>query len=251
MPDSSRKRKSSLTIQAPAAKQQRNNSPIVISDDSDDDIRQTSPPRLTARQKGKGRAGPETNDPPPRLPDIDVISIPDDEPPIFPTASSHQTPLEVSDRQSLDSLKETSVEFEASNEALPPHQILEQFKDLFFGERNCHQCAKSIKPTRDPVCSPPLITFLLLTHSCRRCRKISRVSQNCSTFSAQIVKSITVVGVCHPFRVPRHVARSKNVIQSSVALALEYSLFLRSLRYWISIICTSCPTPRNGSAVPS
>ena len=169
MPDS-RKRKSSVTIQGPIAKLQRNNSPIVISDDSDDDVRQISPPRLTAKQKGKGRATPETDDPPPRLSDIDVISIPDDEPPIFPTASSHQTPLEVSDRQSSDSLRETSVEFETSSDTLPPHRVFEQFKDLFFGERKCSQCEKSIQPARSPVCGPPLVPFLLLTHSCRRYR---------------------------------------------------------------------------------
>ena len=153
----SRKRKSSVSIQGPVAKQQRHSSPIVISDDSDDDVHQISPPRLTAKQKGKGRVAPETDDPPRRLCDIDVISIPDDEAPIFPTASPHQTPLEVPDHQSFDFVKETSVEFEASSEALPPDQILEQFKDLFFGDRKCSQCEKSIKPTRSPVCSSPLV----------------------------------------------------------------------------------------------
>lgn len=158
-----RKRKSSLTIQGPVVKQRSFNSPIVISDDSDDDVRQIPPPRLTTKQKGKARAVPETVDPPRQLRDIDVISIPDDEAPIFPTASTRQTPLKASDRQSSVSVKESSVEFEASSEALPPDQVLEQFKDLFFGERDCSQCGKSIQPTRNSVCSSTLASFLLLT----------------------------------------------------------------------------------------
>lgn len=248
MPNS-RKRKPSVAIQGPVAKQQRINSPIVISDDSDDDIRQISPPRLTAKQKGKGRASPETDDPSCRLHDIDIISIPDDEAPIFPTTSPHQTPLEVPDRLSSDSVRETSVEFEASSETLPPDQILEQFKGLFFGERKCSRCEKSIQPARSPVRSSPLVPFLLPTNSYRRYRRISRASQNHSTFSVQIVKSITVVGVCHPFSVSCHAA-SMSAIQPSVAPALVSLPSLRSLRYWIPIIYASCPTPRNASAVP-
>jgi hypothetical protein len=64
----------------------------------------------------------------------------------------------------LPSVKETSYEFEASSEALPPDQILEQFKDLFFGERQCSRCERSIQPARNPVCSLPLVSFLLLIH---------------------------------------------------------------------------------------
>lgn len=158
-----RKRKSSITIQGSAEKHQRKDSPIVISDDSDDDVRQISPPRLTAKQKGKGRAAPETDDPPRLLRDIDVISIPDDEAPIFTTASSHQTLLEVLDHQSSDSVQETSVGFEASSEDIPPDQILERSKDLFFGDRRCSQCEKSIQLAHSPVCSSPLVPFLLLT----------------------------------------------------------------------------------------
>jgi hypothetical protein len=228
----SRKRKPSLTIQGPVAKQPRNNTPIVISDDSDDDVRQISPPRLTAKQKGKGRAGPETEDPSLQLRDIDVISIPDDDPPILPAVSRPQTPLEVPDHQ-LDFVKEASIEFEASSEGLPPDQILEQFKDLFFGERKCSRCDKSIQSTRSLVCGLPLVSFILLT-SHRRCQQTSRALQSYSTFSAPVVKSVTVVDACPPFSVPRRVARSMNVILSSAALASESSPFLRSLRFWTS-----------------
>ena len=249
MPNS-RKRKSSVTIQGPLSKQQRNDSPIVISDDSDDDVRHVTPPRLTAKQKGKGRAALGTDDSPRRPRDIDVISIPDDEPPIFPTASPHQTPLEVPDHQSSESIKEMSAEFEASSEALPPDQILEQFKDIFLGENKCSQCARSVQPVRSPVCSSPHISSLLLTCSCRYYRQISKISQNRSTFSAQIVKSVIAVDACHPFSVSHHVAKSMNAIQSSVALALESSPFLRSLRYWISTIFMSCLTPGNVLPVP-
>ena len=248
----SQKRKPSVTIQGPIAKQRRI-SPIVISDDSDDDVRQVSPPRLTAKQKGKCRASPETDDPPPQLRDIDVISITDDddgEAPVLLTASHHQTPLEVSDRQSPNFIKETSVEFEASSETLPPDQILEQFKNLFFGQRKCSQCERSIQPTLIHVCRSPHVPFLPLIYSYRRCRQISRMSQDCSTFSAQIVKSITAVDACHPSSVSRHVARSTNAIQPGVALALESSPFLKSLRCWTSTIYMSYPTPRNASAVP-
>ena len=151
------KRKLSVTSQGSAAKHPRNDSPIIISDDSDDDIRQISPPRLSAKQKGKSRAAPETDDPSRRLCDIDVISIPDDEAPIFPAHSRDQSPLEVPDHQSLVSAKETSVEFDAPNEALPPDQILDQFKDLFYAERKCSRCEKSIQPTRSLVCASPLV----------------------------------------------------------------------------------------------
>ena len=151
----SRKRSASVTIYSPVTKQPRNHTPIVISDDSDDDIRQISPPRLTAKQKGKGRAPPETDDPLPRLRSVDVISISDDEAPI-PSAVSLQTPLAIPDRQP-DALEETPVEFEASSETHPPDQILEQFRDLFFGERKCSKCERLIQPVRDPVCGSPLI----------------------------------------------------------------------------------------------
>ena len=144
-----RKRKSSVTIQGPIAKQPRANSPIIISDNSDDDIRQISPPRLTAKQKGKGRAVLETVDPSRRLHDVDVITISDDETPVIPVVSRPQTPLKVPGHP-LDPVKETYIEFEASSE-VPPDQILERFKDLFFGDGKCSQCEKSISPTRSPV----------------------------------------------------------------------------------------------------
>lgn len=161
MPNS-QKRKPSVTVQGPVAKHPRNNTPIVISDDSDDDIRQTSPPRLTAKQKGKGRAAPEIDDPPPRLRDIDVIYIPDDDEPIQPAVSRHQTPLEAQDHQ-LDPIKETLDELEASSEMHPPDQILEQFRNLFFGERKCSQCERPIQPIRNPVCELPPILLMKLT----------------------------------------------------------------------------------------
>ncbi|KAF9654435.1 hypothetical protein BDM02DRAFT_3196787 [Thelephora ganbajun] len=169
MPNS-RKRKSSVTIQGPVTKQPRNQTPIVISDDSDDDIRQISPPRLTAKQKGKGRAVPETDDPPRRLRDIDVISIPDDEAPILPAVSRHQTPLEVPDHQ-LDFVKETSAELGTSSEAFPPDQILEQCRDLFFGERKCSQCESKIQPIRNPAASTDLRDIAELLHIfCADCK---------------------------------------------------------------------------------
>jgi len=145
----SRKRSASIVIHNPVTKQARSHTPIVISDDSDDDIRQTSPPRLTAKQKGKGRAPPETGDSPYRL--RSVISISDDEAPIQSTVSLQQTPLAVPDHQP-DSFEETLVELETSSEIHPPDQILEQFRDLFFGERKCSQCKRPIQPTRNPVC---------------------------------------------------------------------------------------------------
>lgn len=157
-----RKRKPSVTIQGPVAKQPRNLTPIAISDDSDSDVRQISPPRLTAKQKGKGRAGPETDDPPRRLPDIDVISIPDDEEPILPAVSRHQTPLEVPDHQ-LDPVKETFNEPVTSNETHPPDQILENFRDLFFGESQCSQCKRLIRPIRNHVCGLPPVLLIKLT----------------------------------------------------------------------------------------
>lgn len=157
----SRKRKLSIATEGISSKQPRTESPIVISDDSDDDVRQISPPPLTAKQKGKRRAVPETDDLSRRLCDIDVISISDDEAPILPALSRHQTPLEVLDHQSSVSVKETPIEFEVPSEALPPDQILERFRDL-FGERKCSQCEKSIQPARSPVCILPLVAFLLL-----------------------------------------------------------------------------------------
>jgi hypothetical protein len=172
----SRKRRPSITIQGPLHKQQRSNSPIIISDDSDDDIRHKSPPRLTAKQKGKRRASPQTDDPPRRLSDIDVISIPDDEVPILPALSRHQTPEEVLHLQSSGPLKETFVEFEALNEALSPDQILEQFKDVFFGERKCSQCEKPIQPVPGPVCGWQLTPLTPLICGNRRSRQISRTS---------------------------------------------------------------------------
>ena len=234
MPNS-RKRKPSVTVQGPIAKQPRNNSPIVISDDSDDDIRQTSPPRLTAKQKGKSRAVLETDDPPPRLRDIDVISIPDDEEPIQLAVSRHQTPLRAPDHQ-LDPIKETFDELEPSSEMRPPDQILEQFRNLFFGERKCSQCESPIPPIRNPVCGLPLILFMKLTLCYRWCQQISRTSQSCFICSAPIVKSITVVDACPQFRAPRHAARSTNVIQSNVVLVLESSPSLRFLRSWTPAI---------------
>ena len=152
----SRKRSASITIHSPVTKQARNHTPIVISDDSDDDIRQVSPPRLTAKQKGKGRAPPETGDPSHRLRSIDVITISDDEAPIPSAVSPQQTPLAVPDHQP-DSFEETSVELETSSEIHPPDQILEQFRDLFFGERKCSQCKRPIQPIRNPVCASPLV----------------------------------------------------------------------------------------------
>ena len=154
------KRKLSVATQGSAAKHPRNDSPIIISDGSDDDIRQISPPRLTAKQKGKNRAALETDDPPRRLCDIDVISIPDDEAPISPTHSRDQSPPDAPDHQSLVSVKETPVEFDAPSEALPPDQTVEQFKDLFFGERKCSRCEKSIQPARSLVCGSPLVPLL-------------------------------------------------------------------------------------------
>lgn len=232
---SSRKRKPSVTIQGPVVKQPRNHTPIVISDDSDDDVRQISPPRLTAKEKGKGRAIPETDDPPRRLRDIDVISIPDDEEPILPAISRHQTPLEVPDHQ-FDSVKETFDELEASSEIHPPDQILEQFRDLFFGERRCSRCKKPIRPIRTPVCGLPPVLFMKLTSNYRWCQQTSRTSQNCSTCSASIAKSITVVDACPPCRAPRHAARPVNVRQPNAVLVFESSPFLRSLRSWTLII---------------
>ena len=232
MPNS-RKRKPSVTIQGPVPKQPRNNSPIVISDDSDDDVRQISPPRLTAKQKGKGRAAPKTDDPPHRLRDIEVISIPDDEAPIPPTVSRHQTPLEIPEHQ-LDLVKETSDGLEVSSEIHPPDQILEHFRDLFFGERKCSRCERPIQPVRSPVCGLPLVLLIKLTWSHRWCQQISRTSQSCSTCPARIVKSIIAVDACRPFGAPRHAVGSMNVIQSSVVLVFKSSPFLRSLRFWIS-----------------
>jgi len=197
MPNS-RKRKPSITIQGPVQKQPRNSTPIVISDDSDEDVRQITPPRLTAKQKGKGRAVPKTDDPPLRLRDVDVISIPDDEAPIPPTVSRHQTPSEVPDHQ-LDSINETPDELEASSEIRPPDQILEQFRNLFFGERKCSQCERPIRPVRSPVCGLPLVQLIKLTRSYRWCQRISRTSQSCSTCSARIVNSIIAVDACRPF----------------------------------------------------
>ena len=155
------KRKSSVPIHGPVTKQPRAHTPIVISDDSDDDARQISPPRLTAKQKGKGRALPETDNPPHRLRSVEVISISDDEAPAPPAVSRQQTPLEVSDTQ-YDTLNETPTEFEASSEIHPPDQILERFRDL-FGERKCSQCETQIRPTRSPVCGSPLVLFTGLT----------------------------------------------------------------------------------------
>ena len=152
----SRKRSASITIHSPVTKQQRRHSPIVISDDSDNDIRQISPPRLTAKQKGKARAPPETGDPPHRLRSVDVISISDDEAPIPSAVSPQQTPLAVPDHQP-DSFEETPVELETSNEIHPPDQTLEQFRDLFFGERKCSQCKRPIQPIRNTVCGSPLV----------------------------------------------------------------------------------------------
>jgi len=157
-----RKRKPSVTIQGPVVKQSRSLTPIVISDDSDDDVRQISPPRLTAKEKGKGRAVPETDDPPRRLRDIDVISIPDDEEPILPVVSRHQTPLEVPDHQ-LDPVKETFDEPVALNELHPPNQTLEQFRDIFFGESQCSRCKRLIRPIRNPVSGLPPILLMKLT----------------------------------------------------------------------------------------
>ena len=234
MPNS-RKRKPSVTVQGPVAKQPRNCTPIVISDDSDDDIRQISPPRLTAKQKGKSRAVPETDDPPLRLRDIDVISIPDDEEPILPTVSRHQTPLEVPDHQ-LNSVIATSDELEASSEVRPPDQILGQFRDVFIGERKCSQCERPIRSIRNPVCSSPLVLLIKLTQSYRRYQQISGASQSYFTCSAPIAKSTTVVAACPPYRAPRHVVRSMNAIQSNAVLALESSPFLRSLQFWIPTI---------------
>jgi len=228
---SSRKRKPSVIVQGPVAKQPRNNTPIVISDDSDDDVPQTSPPRLTAKQKAKGRAVPETDDPQPRLLDIDVISIPDDEEPILPAVSRHQTPLEVSDHQ-FDPIKETFGELEASCEIHPPDQILEQSRHLFFGERKCSQCERPIRPIRNPVCGLPLIQSMKLTLRYRRCQQISGTSQSYFTSPAPIAKSTTVVGACPQFRAPRHAARSTNAVRPNAVLALESSPFLRSLRFW-------------------
>ncbi|KAF9786880.1 hypothetical protein BJ322DRAFT_1052442 [Thelephora terrestris] len=185
---SSRKRKLSVTSQGTSSKQPRIDSPIVISDDSDDDARQISPPPLTAKQKGKGRAVPETVDPPPRLRDIDVISISDDEAPISPALSCPQTPLEVLKHQFSPSVKETSNEFEASSEALPPDQILEQFKDLFFGERQCSRCEKSIQPARSPRMSTDLQNIAELLHvvcadcktnHCRGCMSPVQCASSC------------------------------------------------------------------------
>lgn len=234
MPNS-RKRKPSVTIQGPVAKQSRNHSPIVISDDSDDDIRQISPPRLTAKQKGKGRVVPETDDPSRRLRDVDVISIPDDEEPIPSTVSRHQTPLEVLDHW-FDSVKETSDDLEASSEIHPPDQILEQYRDLFSGERKCSRCERPIRPIRNPVCTLPLALSIKLTRSHRWCQQISRTSQSRFTRSAPIAKSITVVDACPPFRAPHSVARSMNAIQPNAVRALESSPFLRSSRFWIFTI---------------
>ena len=152
----SRKRKQSITVEGPVAKQPRNDTPIIISDDSDDEIRHISPPRLTAKQKGKGRALPETGDPPPRLRDIDVISIPDDEEPVLLAVSRHQTPLEISDHQ-LDPAERTFDELEISNEMHPPDRILEQFRNIFFGERKCSQCGRPIQPVRNHVCGLPSV----------------------------------------------------------------------------------------------
>jgi len=158
----SRKRSASITIHSPVTKQPRKHTPIVISDDSDNDIRQISPPRLTAKQKGKGRAPPETGDPPHRLRSVDVISISDDEAPIPSAVPLQRTPLAVPDRQP-DSFEDTPVEFETSSEIYPPDQILEQFRDLFFGERKCSQCKRPIQPVRKPVCGPPLVLLTELT----------------------------------------------------------------------------------------
>ena len=228
----SRKRKPSVTIHSPVTKQPRKQTPIVISDDSDDDIRQISPPRLTAKQKGKGRAPPETGDPRHQLRDIDVISISDDEAPIPPAVSRQQTPLEVQDHQP-DSLKETSVELEVSSEIYPPDQLLERFRDLFSGERKCSQCERPIQSTQNPVCGPPLIPLVKLTWS-YRCRQTFRILQSCSTCSVPTVESTTVVDACHPFGAPRRVAEPTNVIRSSVALVFESLPSLRSLEFWIS-----------------
>ena len=158
----SRKRKLSFTVEGPVAKQSRDDAPIIISDDSDDEIRHISPPRLTSKQKGKARALLETDDSPPLLRDIDVISIPDDEEPIIPAVPRHQTPLEISDHQ-LDPVEGTPDEFEASNEMRPPDRILEQFRNIFFGERKCSQCERPIQPVRSPVCSLPPVLDMRLT----------------------------------------------------------------------------------------
>ena len=156
-----RKRKPSVTIQGPVVKQSRSLTPIVISDDSDDDVRQISPPRLTAKEKGKARAVPETDEPSRRLRDIDVISIPDDEEPILSVVSRHQTPLEVPDQ--LDPVKETVDEPVALNEIHPPDQTLEQFRDIFFGESHCSRCKKLIRPIQNPVSSLPPVLLMKLT----------------------------------------------------------------------------------------
>jgi hypothetical protein len=206
-----RKRKASVTIHSPVAKQQRNHTPIVISDDSDDD-RQISPPRLTAKQKGKSRALPGTGNPPHQLrDDSDVICISDDEPPTPPAAPRQQAPLEVPGHQP-GSPKEASAELEASSEIHPPDQVLEQFRDLFFDERKCSRCETPIRPIRSPVCGSPLVLFIELTRGCRWHRQISRALQSYSTRSAPIVKSTTVVGACHLFGAPRHVVRAVNVM---------------------------------------
>ena len=231
----SRKRKPSNAIHSPVAKQPRNQTPIVISDDSDDDIRQISPPRLTAKQKGKGRAPPETDGLSHQLRDVDVISISDDEAPIPSAISRQQTPLEVPDHQP-DSLKETSAELELSSEVYPPDQILEQFRDIFFGERKCSQCERAIRPVRSPVCRSPFIPFIKLTWSCRWHLQIARTLQSRSTCSASSAESVTAVDACRPFSAPRRVGKSMNVIRSSVALVFESSPFLRSLGFWIPAI---------------
>lgn len=157
----SRKRKRSVTVEGPIAKQSKDDAPIIISDDSDDEIRHITPPRLTSKQKGKSRALPETDDSPLRLRDIDIISIPDDEEHIVPV-SRHQTPLEISDHQP-DPAEGTPDELEASNEVRPPDRILEQFRNVFFGERKCSKCERPIQPVRTPVCSLPPVLYMKLT----------------------------------------------------------------------------------------
>ena len=184
MPDNP-KRKSSVTTQEPFAKRLRNNSPIVISDNSDEDIQQISPLRLTAKQKGKGRAVSELRDPPRQLCGGDIITISDDE---APALSRQKTPPEVSYPQSSKSVKGTPLEFEAYTETLSPDQMLAQFRDVSFGERMCSQCRKPIQPPQRPVCGSPLIPSILLIYHYRKYRQISGISRNCFTFSAPIVK---------------------------------------------------------------